>query len=357
MEQMPPVRRTGRRTSQRSVPPEPQRGRKRKRVKVSVVLALIAFAALVALIVIISPKEPVTRATYTTGTADGHVEGAATGVSTAYQGLVISEMMPSNQTAVPDENGDYSDWVEVWNSTDAPISLKNVGLSDRNDSIRFLFPDVTLQPDERVVVFCSDTNAAEPGKPYHAKFKLSSVGETVYLFDPNAYLIDQTTCPIMGGDESWALMDGVFTATTLYSPGYENTEAGHQAYITESMVADGALIINEIMADPITGLTDEEGELCDWIELYNTTDRTISLDNYALSNKENKPFKWRFPQGAVVAPHGYYVVFCSGKDRADSASSVPHTNFKISAEHDTIVLADNHGRLVDRVIVDNLPED
>ena len=59
----------------------------------------------------------------------------------------------------------------------------------------------------------------------------------------------------------------------------------------------------------------------------------------------------------MVAPHGYYVVFCSGKDRADSPSGVPHANFKISAEHDTIVLADNHGRLVDRVIVDNLPED
>ena len=357
MEQMPPVRRPGRRTSQRSAPPEPSKGRKRKKSRIGVVMALIVFVALVALIVLVSPKDPVSRATYTTGTADGHVEGATAGVSAAYQGLVISEMMPSNQTAVPDENGDYSDWVEVWNSTDAPISLKNVGLSDRNDSIRFLFPDVTLQPDERVVVFCSDTNAAEPGRPYHAKFKLSSVGETVYLFDPNAYLIDQATCPIMGGDESWALVDGSFTATTLYSPGYENTEAGHQAYITESMVADGALIINEIMADPITGLTDEDGELCDWIELYNTTDRTISLDNYALSNKENKPLKWRFPQGAVVAPHGYYVVFCSGKDRADSASGVPHTNFKISAEHDTVVLADNHGRLVDRVIVDNMPED
>ena len=272
MEQMPPVRRTGRRTSQRSAPPEPSKGRKRKKSRIGVVMALIVFVALVALIVLVSPKDPVSRATYTTGTADGHVEGATAGVSAAYQGLVISEMMPSNQTAVPDENGDYSDWVEVWNSTDAPISLKNVGLSDRNDSIRFLFPDVTLQPDERVVVFCSDTNAAEPGRPYHAKFKLSSVGETVYLFDPNAYLIDQATCPIMGGDESWALVDGSFTATTLYSPGYENTEAGHQAYITESMVADGALIINEIMADPITGLTDEDGELCDWIELYNTTD-------------------------------------------------------------------------------------
>jgi len=355
MEQMPPVRRTTRRTSQRSQEPQRQESRKKKS-RASIVLALAAFAAVIALIVLISPKEPVSRAHYTTGTADGHVQ-AATGVSEVYQGLVISEVMPSNQTAVPDENGSYADWLEVWNSTDSPISLKDVGLSDRNDSIRFLFPDMTLQPGGRVTVFCSDTNAAEVGKPFHAKFKLSSVGETVYLYDPNAYLIDSVEYPIMGSDESWALADGSFAATKDYSPGYENTVEGHQAYEAATMVVNGALIINEVMADPITGLTDEDGELSDWVELYNTTDYAISLDNYALSDKENKPLQWRFPQGAVVAPHGYYVVFCSGKDRASSASSVPHTNFRLSSEHDTVVLSDSHGRLVDRVTIDNLTED
>ncbi|MBQ7305521.1 MAG: lamin tail domain-containing protein, partial [Clostridia bacterium] len=316
MEQMPPVRRSGaRRTSQRSQQPMRQESRKKKS-RVSIILALIAFAAVIGLIVLVSPKEPISRATYTSGTADGHVAAANGGVSAAYQGLRISEMMPSNRTAVPDENGSYSDWVEVWNSSDAPINLKDVGLSDRSDSIRFLFPDMTLQPDQRVVVFCSDTNAAEVGRPFHAKFKLSSVGETVYLYDPNAYLIDSATNPIMASDESWALMDGTYAATALFSPGYENSEAGYQAYQHDTMATGGALIINEIMADAVTGLTDEDGELSDWIELHNTTDYAISLDNYALSDKENKPLQWRFPQGAVVAPHGYYVVFCSGKDRA-----------------------------------------
>ncbi|MBE5804193.1 MAG: hypothetical protein E7316_06750 [Clostridiales bacterium] len=356
MEQMPPVRRgSARRTSQRSQEPVRQDSRKKKS-RVSMILALAAFLALIGLIVICSPKEPVSRATYTAGTADGHV-GASTGVSDAYRGLRISEMMPSNRTAVPDENGSYSDWVEIWNSADTPINIKGVGLSDRSDSIRFIFPEMTLQPDERVTVFCSDTNAAEVGKPFHAKFKLSSVGETVYLYDPNAYLIDSASNPIMASDESWALMDGSFASTAFYSPGYENAESGHQAYLADTTVTTGALIINEIMADPITGLTDEDGELSDWVELHNTTDYAISLDNYALSDKENKPLQWRFPQGAVVAPHGYYVVFCSGKDRAVSASSVPHTNFRLSAEQDTVVLSDSHGRLVDRVTIDNLTED
>ena len=360
MQQTPPSKRRSnayRAAGRRSQPTQPSPER-RKTKRRGAVLALLVCLCLVTLIVLVSPKEPISRAVYTSGTEDGHVGMASAAPSDYYQGLVISEMMPSNRSAVPDENGEYGDWVEIWNSSDHDISLKNVGLSDRGDSIRFLFPDVTLEPDGRTVVFCTDTNAVELGKPFHAKFKLSSVGETVYLFDPSAYQIDSATSPIMGSDESWALQeDGAFAATLLYSPGYANNEEGYQAYLASTMVTGGDIIINEVMADAKTGLADEDGELCDWIELHNTTDRTISLANYALSNKENKPLKWRFPEGAAIAPGGYYVVFCSGKDRVDASTGVPHTNFRISAEHDTVVLSDSHGRLVDRVTIDNLAED
>ncbi|MGN1020481.1 MAG: lamin tail domain-containing protein, partial [Aristaeellaceae bacterium] len=353
MQQMPPARRPGRsgRTEQAPV-------RKKKKSRKGVIAGLIVFIAALALIVVVSPKEPIRRASYTTGSSTGLVEDGQEVLVSEYEGLVFSEAMSANSTAVPDENGNFADWVEIWNSSDHEINLEHVGLSDRNDSIRFLFPAMILQPDERVVVFCSDTNAAEVGKTFHAKFKLSSVGETLYLFDPNAYEIDTLTLPIMSRDESYALQeDGTFAATTLFSPGYPNTAAGHEQYRNATMVNDGALIISEIMPDPLTGLTDEDGELVDWIELYNTTDQPISLDNYALSNKENKPLRWRFPSGAVVPAHGYYVVFCSGKDRNSDATAVPHTDFRISAEKDTIVLSDSRGRLVDRVLIDNIPED
>ena len=353
MQQMPPARRPGRSSRTQQAPV-----RKKKRSRKGVIAGLIVFIAALALIVVVSPKEPIRRASYTTGSDSGLVEQGQDVLVSAYGGLVFSEAMSANSTAVPDENGNFADWVEIWNSSDREINLEHVGLSDRNDSIRFLFPDITLQPDERVVVFCSDTNAAEVGKNFHAKFKLSSVGETLYLFDPNAYEIDTLTLPIMSRDESYALQeDGTFAATTLFSPGYPNTAEGHEQYRTATMVTDGALIISEIMPDALTGLTDEDGELVDWIELYNTTDQPISLDNYALSNKENKPLRWRFPSGAVVPAHGYYVVFCSGKDRNTDASAVPHTDFRISAEKDTIVLSDSRGRLVDRVLIDNIPED
>ena len=359
MSQMPPVNRRSGRVRQETRPPVDQTAKTRRKSKSQLVLSLIVFAAVAALIVVISPKEPISRAYYTAGTESGLVDTDSTNAaSAAYAGLVISELMPSNQTSVPDENGEYNDWVEILNTTDHPINLYGVGLSDKGDAIRFIFPNMDLAPGARVVVFCSDRHQVESGKPLHAKFKLSSSGETVYLFDPNAFLLDSVSYRIMASDSSWALNDeGRFEETPFFSPGFANGEAGYTAYLASTMVTNGDLIINEVMADAKSGLADQDGEFVDWIELYNTTDRTISLDNYALSNKENKPLKWRFPEEAVIAPHGYYIVYCSGKDRRDDASAVPHASFKISAEHDTVVLSDSHGRVVDRVTIDNLPED
>ena len=331
--------------------------RRQKIRKIGNIMAMLLMLAAAVLLIIICPKEPVRHAYYTIGTEDNQVTvmGASAG---GYEGLVISEVMASNRTALPDESGEFPDWIEIWNSSEKDINLENVGLSDDELAISFLFPKMTIKAGERLIVYCDKTNQAVAGKPLHAKFGLSTNGETITLFDPNAYVIDSVKTPIMGADESYArLADGSWGLTKEYSPGYENTTEGFLTFRNATMVTDGALIISEICPDPLSGYRDEDGELADWIELYNTTGETISLANYALSNNENKPLKWRFPEGACVAPYGYYLVFCSGKDIDNGAAGVPHTNFKISAEHDTIVLSDSRGRLVDRVTIDNIPED
>ena len=331
--------------------------RRQKRRKIGNALAMLILLAAAALLVLICPKDPVRHAYYTIATDDNqvHASGASSGM---YQGLVISEVMTANSTAMPDENGVYPDWIEIWNSSANDIDLEAVGLSDDPLAISFLFPKMTIQAGERIIVYCDKTNQATAGKPLHAKFGLSSNGETITLYDPNAYVIDSVKTPIMSADESYALLaDGSWGITKEFSPGHENTTEGFLAFRNATMVTDGALIISEICPDPLTGYRDEFGEMVDWVELYNTTGKTISLDNYALSNNENKPLKWRFPEGACVAPYGYYVVFCSGKDIDNGPAGVAHANFKVSAEHDTIVLSDGRGRLVDRVTIDNIPED
>lgn len=349
-------------TNRRRVEPMPvQQGKRvtavKKRNRKKLILPFAIIVAVLVLLVLVFPKEPLGRAVYTKGTDSGKVDRTAGTPDSQYDGLVISEVMPANKSAVPDEEGNYPDWVELTNTSDHPINMEGVGLSDRGDSIRFLFPAVTLEAGGSVVVFCSNTNRAEPGSDFHAKFKLSSVGETVYVFDPNAFRIDSVTYPILNSDTSYALLDGKFEETQFFSPGYPNGEEGYKQYLAHTRVENGELVINEVMADAVTGLRDEDDELSDWVELLNTTDHAVSLDRYAFTNNERKPLKWRFPKGATVAPGGTYLVFCSGKDRRDDPAAIPHANFRISAEHDTLILSDAHGRLVDRVTIDNLAKD
>ena len=341
---------TGRRTASRAAKLRRRKGRVN-------FLLLACFAALIVLLVLVTPREPIRRATYSSATESGLVGDSENEVVGAYDGLVISEVMSSNATAVTDENGKYADWVEIWNSADHAINLKGLGMSDKGDRISFLFPNVSLEADGRAVVFCDNTNQASAERAFHAKFKLSSVGETVYLYDQNAYLIDSCKYPIMTSDESYALTVNGFEIVSWYSPGFENTEEGHRQYRESISVSDGSIVINEIMADPITGLRDDDDELCDWVELYNTTNREISLAGLGLSDNEGQPLKWRFPDSATIPANGYYLVLCTGKDRMDRVKNAPHSNFKISAERETIILTDSQGHVLDRVMIDNLPLD
>ena len=82
---------------------------------------MIAVLGLVlAALVLLLPKEPVVKA----------VNAVGDGSSTA-SGLYFSEIMTDNASALPDENGAFGDWLEVWNSTEHPIPMKNVGISNR----------------------------------------------------------------------------------------------------------------------------------------------------------------------------------------------------------------------------------
>lgn len=312
---------------------------------------IIVLGALLLLLVLVLPKTPVVVAV--NAGADAGDEAVIT-----HQGLRISEVMSDNASALPDENGNFGDWVEIVNTSDTALNMKNVGLSDRSDRIAFLFPEMVLYPGERAVVFCDDVNQTESNQRLHAKFKLSSYGETLFLFDTNGVAIDQVTVPVLNTDESYALnADNVYEKTLEYSPGYENTGDGYRQYQANYTVELGVLMINEVMASPRTGLRDADDELSDWVEIYNSGDTPIYLSNYALSDDEGKPVKWVFPQNAVIPAHGYYLVFCSGKDKVEESTFYPHTNFGISSEHETLVLSTLTGQLVDRVTVDNLGRD
>lgn len=91
--------------------------------------------------------------------------------------LVISEVLADNSVYAVD--GMFYDYIEVENRSDAAVNLGEYYLADRwENTKRYQFPDITLEPGAFYLVFCSGT--PELGEN-HAPFSIGSGGETLYL--------------------------------------------------------------------------------------------------------------------------------------------------------------------------------
>ncbi len=94
------------------------------------------------------------------------------------------------------------------------------------------------------------------------------------------------------------------------------------------------VLIGEMVADNLTGLTDEHGAHADWIELYNRSSATVDLAGWSLSDDPAVPDKWTFPPFAL-GPGERIVVFASGRDQrrfsVEDNLLYLHTNFRLDA--------------------------
>ena len=87
--------------------------------------------------------------------------------------LRISEVMPSNKATIVSDSL-FSDWVELYNAGDEPITLKNVSLCCGTDSC--LLGEGMLGAGEYLIVFCDGS-----GLPGHADFSIAKEGESLAL--------------------------------------------------------------------------------------------------------------------------------------------------------------------------------
>lgn len=83
-----------------------------------------------------------------------------------------------------------------------------------------------------------------------------------------------------------------------------------------SVPLSAQVLINEFSASNISGITDEDGDHPDWIEIFNSSPQEINLLGYFLSDDVSEPGKWTFP-GVNLKPGTYAVIFASDKNRTD----------------------------------------
>ena len=110
--------------------------------------------------------------------------------------VIISEFAASNTTGLRDENGDYSDWIEIFNSGTNTVNMDGWFLTDSPGNLtRWRFPVTNVPPNGFLIVFASGKNRAVPGAPLHANFSLSAGGEYLALVEPDGFSIASEFAP------------------------------------------------------------------------------------------------------------------------------------------------------------------
>lgn len=105
--------------------------------------------------------------------------------------------------------------------------------------------------------------------------------------------------------------------------------------VTLPVATAGQVVLNEFLADNENGERDEAGEREDWLELFNTTGQTLSLEGLYLSDKTAEPDKWAFPAGAFLPAGGYQIVWLD----ENPGQGPYHANFKLDAGGETLLLS------------------
>ncbi len=232
--------------------------------------------------------------------------------------VTVSELLVSNRSSLPDENGVFCDVVELCNLTDAPVSLGGYYLSDRKENrFRYALPSVTLPVGGYLVVFC-DSGSAVPsdGQP-HTGFGLS-VGETLYLTSPSGKYVS-VEVPSLPDDRSLSLTDGGYAESPV-TLGFPNDETGEAAFLNGRIDADSPLVISELL---LAGDgTPVGGALCDAVEIYNRSAESVDASAWHLTDGEDL-LRYTLP-ARTLAPGEYLVLYC------DRQSGEGHTGFGLS---------------------------
>lgn len=124
----------------------------------------------------------------------------------AAMSLVLNELMASNGGCCPDPQGEFDDWIEIYNPDRRTVDLAGFYLTDDLDEptkwqFPLAMPHLTRISSREYLIVWADGDTAEG---LHAGFKLNAEGEELGLYAPNGLtLIDAIPFPAQAGDSSY----------------------------------------------------------------------------------------------------------------------------------------------------------
>lgn len=197
-------------------------------------------------------------------------------------------------------SADSADSIDIVNTGSEPVNLHQYGLMLSDDPTDiFCFPDYSLASGERVTVRAGRDAVGDLAVPFGLK---AAGGDTLILFDTASRVVDSVDLPEMKQDDVYTRRD-------------DGSWELHVSELQTGMpeLKPGALEITEVMASNSLYLPDAGGVCHDYIEIHNRSNSDVDLEGWQLSDKVNRPDRWRFPARTL---HGgeYITVRCTGRN-------------------------------------------
>ncbi len=108
--------------------------------------------------------------------------------------ISINELMPVNTNTVADQNGEFDDWIELYNRSSEPVDLSGFYLTDNKDNLnKWQMPSGTVISKNAFLIIWADGDTLQNG--LHTNFKLSSAGEKLLFLNSELLIIDEVKYP------------------------------------------------------------------------------------------------------------------------------------------------------------------
>ncbi len=275
--------------------------------------------------------------------------------------LRITEFLASNRAGLLDEEGDDEDWIEIENFGATPVSLAGYGLTDNlAQPFRWTFPDITLAPGERTLVFASDKNRSGDPQPGLLREVYSDISGTS--------LADLEAVPTFPDyPSSRTIVTGGFEVPVDLGDNYGQRlhgfvlppATGNYTFWIASDDHSQLLLSPDDdprNAVPIASVTGHTGSR-EYTKYSSQQSAAIFLEagrRYAIvalhkegTGGDNLSVRWRLPDDTIQTPIPV--------DHLLSARTQRHTNFKIGSDGEELRLTAPDGTVIDTTPAVALP--
>jgi hypothetical protein len=214
--------------------------------------------------------------------------------------------MASNDVSFAGPEGDFPDWIEIYNANPYPVMLGGYYLADDLADSSAMFAIPTTYPDS-VTIGANDyllfyANKGHDRSVFNLNFKLGGSGEQVGFWNPQMGVLDTLTYEAQDSDTSFGRRtDGDAMWVNFFTPTPGETNSNGAIVSVKNVLINGVAL--NVYPNPVNG-TDVQFNKTVSIEVYSITGQIVYTSSHVnrlnVSNFETGIYVIRTDEGEIV---------------------------------------------------------